>query len=370
MRYLRATGVIGSLCMLLCGMALQMDALVRLSLLINVGAAFLCFLDQPAPRATLTMAMLCILGSALALLDAQGSGSFLTIHSALGDRIVPAGESAYRTVGACIFALLAGATIGETALEGLLGKTAFASRAGWAGVPVRACAILCLLTGMAACLAPVLCAYIAVPASILTVTELFTPLATGAAACYVASARSKTAAVAVLILYIACAVFDPALFALHAFFALVYSVLLCAKSGGREGLLCLMPAAGLLWAIWFNRTLDTAVGLQAARLWQAVVDFTQPGSLEWALQIYARFGIYGFAAAGIGAGALLFLLGRLLRDSFLYSAPVLWLLGWGGLILFKGVGSAPQIRDIVAFFVPFGLCLIVGCIRRANARKR
>lgn len=370
MRYLRAGGIILSLGTLLAGMALQTDALIDAALLICLGAMALCFLEQPAQRAALIAPALCFTAAALSFLAVQTADPFLTVPGAAGERIVPAGESARRTLGACLYALLAGAWLGETLLEGLIGKNAFGSRAGWAGAPVRICAALSALIGMAACLVPGLTEWIAMPDAVQTVLGLFRALAAGGLACYIASARSKIAASAAIALYIACAVFDPNQFALHLFNAIVLSLLLCAKSDGRAGLLCLLPAAAAIAAVWSYRVDGSALSLYAENLSASVLRFAQPSGLEWVPAVYARFGVLGFAALGFGCGALLFLLGRLLRDSFLYSAPVLWLLGWGGLVLFKGVSSAPQIRDIVAFFVPFGLCLIVGCIRRANARKR
>jgi len=370
MRYLRIGGIVLSLCVLLCGMALQSDSVVRASLICNLGAMALCFLEKPAQRASLFAPAACFLCAALALLSVQTGDPYLTVSGLSGEKIVPAGESAYRTVAACLFAVLVGASIGETALEGMLGKGAFGSRAGWSGAPVRVCALLCLLAGMGACLAPGLNEYIIVPPAVLNVTAMFAPLATGAVLCYAASARSKTAACLVLLLYLASAVFDPPLFARHAFFALAVSVFLCAKGNSGGSLLCLLPIPSVLALLWFYRADASAAGLYAGRLWQSVQDLAQPGGLDWILQIYARFDIWGCAGAGVGAGALLFLLGRLLRDSFLYAAPVLFALVWGCMMLFRGVGAMPALGDIVFFLVPYGLCLIVGCMRRTAAKRR
>lgn len=369
MRYLRAGGIVLSLCVLLCGMALQMDALAQAAVWLCLGAMAVCFLDRPPERASLMASAVCMCFAGMALLGGQ-AGTFVIVPQADGDMLIPAGESAVRMLTACLFAMLAGGWLGQTALEGLLGRNAFASRAGWAGLPVRICALLCALTGMAACAVPGLTEYFEVPTSVQTVVSLFGALATGGVACYVASARSKVAACAVLLLYMASAVFDGALFAQHAFFAAAFSLLLCARGNGRRVLACLLPVPALLAAVWLYRVDGSALSLYAQRLWQAVCDFLQPGGMEWALQIYARFGIYGFAVAGVLAGALLFLLGRLLRDSFLYAAPVLFALGWGCLVLLRGLDFAPTLPDYVFFGIAYGLCLIVGCVRRASAKKR
>lgn len=370
MRYLRVGGIVVSLGTLLAGMALQMDQIVRASLFICFGAMAICFADKPAERASLIAPAACLLCSALALLANQTGDPFFAVPTGAGDQIVHAGESAYRTLGACLLGLLAGAWLGQTLLEGLLGKAAFGSRAGWAGAPVRICALLCMLVGMAACLVPGLSEWLIVPASVQTVTALFTTLATAGAACYIASARSRIASCIVLLLYLACAVFDPALFAEHLFFAAACSVLLCAKGDGRASLLCLAPVPAVCAALWLYKAEGSALGLYAGRLWQAAIDYAQPGGLEWILRVYARFGIYGYIAAGLAAGAFLFLLGRLLRDSFLYSAPVLYGLACGCVVLFKGTGCMPAVPDLVFFFAVYGLCLIVGCVRRASRKGK
>ncbi|MDO4740351.1 MAG: hypothetical protein Q4A66_06760 [Eubacteriales bacterium] len=369
MRYLRIAGVVGALGAVFCGVALQMDAPVRAALWICAGAIALTFPEKPAQRAVLLVFAGCFLGSALALLAAQEADPFLMLPMEAGEKIVPAGESAYRTVGACLCVLLCAVWLGSGLMESLLGRTAFAGRAGWAGAPVRICALLCLAAGMAACLLPGLSEWLAVPEALQTVGGLLTALATGAVACYIASSRSRVAACAALLLYLGCAVFDPPLFARHAFFAAVFSVLLCARSSDRTGLLCLLPVPAALAAVWVYRVEESALGLYAARLWQAVEQLAQPGGLEWILWIYARFGIFGYAAAGACLGAVLYLVGRLLRDSFLYSAPALWALGWGGLFLLRGPSHAPALEDAVFFCIAYGLCLIVGCVRRAPAKR-
>jgi len=370
MRYMRACGIVLSLAALLCGMALQMDAMTDAAVLICLGAMAVCYLDKPAERASLMAPAACFCAAAYAFLRLQPSDPFLLIPGMAGDRIVPAGESARRTLGACMYAMLAGAWMGETLLEGLIGKTAFGSRAGWSGAPVRICALFCMLIGAAACLIPGLTEWIALAPSVQTVASLFCALATGGAACYIAAARSKMAAALVLILYMACALFDPPLFARHAFYAAVFSVLITAKGNGRRGILFLLPAAAAIAAVWMYPADGSALSVYAGRLSASVTEYIAPGGLDWTLRLYARFGVPGFAAAGFACGALLFLLGRLLRDSFLYSAPVTAAMGWGCMILLKGVENKPVLQDYVFFFVPYGLCLIVGCMRRESGKRR
>lgn len=370
MRYLRAGGIILSLAVLLCGMALRMNGMTDAAMLTALCAMMICYLEKPSERATLIACAVCFCTAAYALLGVQADDPFILIPGRVGEQIVPAGESARRTLGACMYALVAGSWMGETLAEGLLGRGAFGRGAGWSGAPVRICAVFCMLTGAAFCLVPALGEQLVLPPAVLTVASLFTPLATGGVACYIASARSKMAASLMLVVYMACAVFDPALFARHAFFAAVFSVLLTAKAESRRGLLYLFPVALSIGLAWAYRVEGSALSMYAQRLWQSLWEYVQPGKMDWTLRIYARFGVPGFAAVGFVCGAFLFLLGRLLRDSFLYSAPAMAALGWGCMVLLKGVENAPAIADYVFFFVPYGVCLIVGCMRRAPSKKR
>ena len=142
------------------------------------------------------------------------------------------------------------------------------------------------------------------------------------------------------------------------------------KGNGRRGILFLLPAAAAIAAVWMYPADGSALSVYAGRLSASVTEYIAPGGLDWTLRLYARFGVPGFAAAGFACGALLFLLGRLLRDSFLYSAPVTAAMGWGCMILLKGVENKPVLQDYVFFFVPYGLCLIVGCMRRESGKRR
>lgn len=369
MRYLRAAGIIISLGALLCGMAMSMDSFCAAAIWICISAMAICFCECPPERAALLAPAVCFAFAGAALM-AEQTGTFLRIPDGAGDVLLPAGESAFRTLAGCILAVLIGAWLGETSLEGVLGRTAFANRAGYSGAPVRVCAFLCLLCGMATCAAPFLAEYVSLPESARNVLSLIAALSTGALACYIASARSNVAAVLALLLYIACAVFDEALFANHLFFAAVYSVLLCARADGRRAILCIVPVPAVLALLYFYRVDGSALSLYVQRLYQACVDFFQPGGLTWCLRLYARFGVGGYVVVGALSGALLFLLGRLLRDSFLYAAPVMFALAGLSLVLFKGMEHAPTLSDCVFFCIVYGLCLIVGCIRRASGRGK
>lgn len=371
MRYLRVGGMVVSLAVLLAAMALQMNALVQTALLICLAGIAICYVQKPTERATTVAPAVCLLAAGLSLLALQTDDPFLLLETAEGSRAVPAGESAYRTLGACLYALLLGLWLGETASEGLLGRTALGVKAGWAGAPVRVCAFACALVGMAICAVPALSEWIAISDSAQGFLKILNAMATAGVACYIPAARSKIAALVALLLYLACAVFNPELFAMHAFFALVFSVLLSGRGDGPQALVCLVPVPIALAAVWFYRVEGSALSLYAEKLSQALVDFWKPGGMAWVLQVYARLGIFGCALVGAMAGVLLFLLGRLLRDSFLYAAPSAFFLTWGCLALLKGVPSMPSSLSYAVFFaLVYGLCLIVGCVRRTSSKKR
>ncbi len=368
MRLVRVGGLVAAMCALLCGMALRMDSLSRASIWICLGAMGLCFAEKPQQRASLLGPAICVACSGALLMNGQ-AGEFMLVPGAAGDMLYPAGESASRTLAGCIFALIGGAWIGQMLMEAFLGKGAFGAPAGYAGLPVRFAALLCALIGMGACMAPGLTEYIRVPASVQTVLAFFGAFATSGTACYVAASKTKVSACIVLLLYMACAVFDAVLFAQHAFFALAFSLFLCARGNSRKVLVCLVPVPAVLLLCKLYPADNSALSLYAQRLWQGIADFAAPGGLEWILQIYARFGVLGYIVAGLLAGALLYLLGRLLRDSFLYAAPVLFALSWACLALLRGLDFAPSVPDYVFFAIAYGLCLIVGCIKRASRAK-
>lgn len=369
MRYLRAGGAVVSLAVLLAGFLLDMDALIPAALYICAGAMALGALDKPESRVAPLLACVCALAAGLAALASQNASPVFVLPGNAGDTLIPAGESAYRTMGACVYSLLIGCWLGATAMEAAFARGGLAP-AGYAAFPVRACALLISLPGMFAAAAPGLSEWIRLPAIPENALALLCALSTPAVAAYAACSRYRGASALLLLIYLLSAAYTPALFASRAFFALVFSFLLCVRGDGRFGFAFALPPLLVIAIALFYRAEESALTLYLTRLSDALRLFFTPGGFDWAIRLYARLGLPGLALAGAFGGALCFFLGKLLRDSFVYAAPAMALLGWGCLFLAKGAAGMPTLADGVLFLSVYGLCLIVGAARRAKKSSK
>lgn len=368
MRIVSIGGSVVCLCALLCGMALGLDVLCRISVWLCAGMVCLSFGQNPRKRAALFCVTVCAVIGGMRLLSAQ-TGSFFLMPTPAGDTLLSAGESAYRTLCACLVAVIGCMWFGQMLLESLFSREDGSQPPVRATMAVRSTALLCLTAGMGACAVPGIGQLVEIPASVQTVVAFCGALATGAVFCFTASTRSQRLSQMLLLVYMASALFSPDRFGQHARTALFLSVLLCAR-GGRDALLWALPVPLSLCCLYIAQAGVTSYALFARPLWQAVTVTFSKGEMGWFLFLYARMGVWGYVLVGLFAGALLYLLTRLLRDSFAFAAPILFLLCGGSYILLCGLEALPAISDGVFFLVPYGLCGLAACMRRATPPPR
>ena len=369
MRFVRICGIVLPVGLLLAGLGLPNDALASASLPLCAAAMVACWLERPGMRASWLVPALCLLISGWSRLAALTDAPMFILPNAQGDWLVPAGESAMRTYAACVLALAVSAWLGETAVETFLSRPS-QDGAGWAGAPVRIVALLPVLLGVAVSAAPALTEWVAIPAIDPAVRELLFAVAAAALVCYCAAARFRLLAFLAILAYLGSAVFDAALFAQRALLAAVLAMLMTARCDSWLGLLGPACAAAVIVLAIAYPTDGSIVSLYAQRLRPLLLADLTPGENVWIVRLWARLGYPGLCAAGAIGGALCFFLGRLMRESFVYAAPSLAVLCWGSRILLKGETALPTVVEAVFFGAVWGVCMIVGCIRRSQKRER
>ena len=367
MRYVRAGGIVLSVGLLLAGLGLANAQLTRASLLLCAAAMTVCFLEKPGLRAAWYVPALCLMLSGWQRLLSLTDAPMFVLPAAQGDWLVPAGESAYRTYAACVLAVAGCAWLGETAVETLLARPS-REDAGWAGAPVRIVALLPVLLGAAVAAAPALSEWVVLPAIDPALRELLFGVAAAALVCYCAAARFRALAFFAILLYLVSAAFDSAVFAQRALLSALLALLTLARCGGWLGLAGPALVGAVLTAVLIWPADSSALSLYALRLRQELLAALAPGENLWIVRLWARLGYPGLCAAGAIGGALCFFLGRLLRDSFVYAAPSLAALSLGSRALLKGEAALPTLTEAVLFGSVWGVCLIVGCIRRSQKR--